>query len=102
MRNNQVIEAFLSHNEEMSDNKNLRSTGTKLFLYSTCIAEWVEDTLIVNLTKYSRTTSKIQNRLVKRVLNHKTNTMIVEVDGINYDADNLKGCLENVNTKVLQ
>lgn len=91
MRNNQVIDAFLNHKEGASDNKNLRSTGAKLFSYSTCIAQWLDDILIVNVTKYSKTTSTIQNRLVKLVLSHKVNT--TKVGNVGYDAYNLKDCL---------
>ena len=50
-----------------SSSGNLRSTGEKLFSYNTCIAEWVNDYLFVNLTKYSSSTSRIQNMLFKKL-----------------------------------
>lgn len=63
MKNSEVVEAFLR--KEMANNStgSLHSTGTKLFSYATCIAEWEDkewdnDTLIINLTKYSVTSSK--------------------------------------------
>lgn len=100
MRNNQVIDAFLNHNEVVSDNKNLRSTGTKLFSYSTCIAQWLDDILIINVTKYSKTTSTIQNRLAERALNRKINT--IKVDGVGYNVSNLKSTSEYIIAEVSQ
>lgn len=58
MRNSEVVEAFLKRKIAVNWGGSLSSTGTKLFSYATCIAEWSNDSLIVNLTRYSNTTSK--------------------------------------------
>jgi hypothetical protein len=58
MRNSEVVEAFLKRKIAVNNGGSLSSTGTKLFSYATCIAEWSNDSLIINLTKYSVTSSK--------------------------------------------
>ena len=62
MKNSEVVEAFLRKGMANNSTESLHSTGTKLFSYATCIAEWEDkewdnDTLIINLTKYSVTSS---------------------------------------------
>lgn len=44
--------------KELAHSINLTSTGDKLFSYNTCIAQWKGDTLLINITKYSATTTK--------------------------------------------
>lgn len=61
MKNKEVVESFLQ--EKVGNSLNLTSTGYKLFSYNTCIAEWYKDSLIINTTKYSRTTSNHQHYL---------------------------------------
>lgn len=56
MKNKEVVEAFLSG--DVATGSNLRSTGYKLFSYRTCIAEWYDGYLLINITRYSNTTSK--------------------------------------------
>lgn len=63
MKNSEVVEAFLRKGMANNSTGSLHSTGTKLFSYATCIAEWEDkewdnDTLIINLTKYSNTSSR--------------------------------------------
>ena len=58
MKNSEVVEAFLKGRVAVNQGGSLFSTGTKLFSYATCIAEWSKDSLIINLTKYSVTSSK--------------------------------------------
>ncbi len=58
MRNSEVVEAFLKKRIAINKGSSLSSTGTKLFSYATCIAEWSNGLLIINLTKYSVTSSK--------------------------------------------
>ena len=58
MRNSEVVAAFLKGRIAANSNGSLSSTGTKLFSYATCIAEWNNGSLIINLTKYSVTSSK--------------------------------------------
>ena len=54
--NKKVVECFL--HKIKGNNVNLRSTGRKLYSYSTVIAQWYDSTLICNSTKYSVSTSK--------------------------------------------
>lgn len=58
MRNSEVVEAFLKRRIAVNKGSSLSSTGTELFSYATCIAEWSNGLLIINLTKYSVTSSK--------------------------------------------
>ena len=59
MRNQEVISKFV-HFAESAATANVRSNGDKLFNYGTCIAQRHEGKIIVNVTRYSITTSKIQ------------------------------------------
>ena len=59
MRNKEVISKFVNFAESAAT-ANVRSTGDKLFNYYTCIAQRHEGKIIVNVTRYSATTSKIQ------------------------------------------
>lgn len=67
MRNDDVIKAFVDGKSACGSN--LYSTGDKLINYNTCIAQYIEDKnrYILNITKYSSTTSKHQN-VLKRLL----------------------------------
>lgn len=81
MKNINVIRKFLNRTKASSSNGNLRSTGDKLFSYNTCIAEWPSEKIIynweevtvcsyaltVNVTKYSTSTSRIQNMLLRKI-----------------------------------
>ena len=62
MKNKEVISKFVNFAESAAT-ANVRSTGDKLFNYYTCIAQRHEGKIIVNVTRYSATTSKIQNYL---------------------------------------
>ena len=64
MRNIEVIKQFLNKSSGNSDTGNLISDGVKLFSYNTCIAEWTDSLLLVNVTKYSKSTSRIQSMLI--------------------------------------
>lgn len=64
MRNIEVIRQFLNGSSGNSDNGNLISTGDRLINYNTCIAEWNNDSIMINVTKYSSSTSRIQNMLL--------------------------------------
>ena len=63
MRNKEVISKFVNF-AELAATKNVRSTGDKLFNYNTCIAQRHEGKIIVNVTRYSVTTLKMQNYLL--------------------------------------
>ena len=62
MRNQEVISKFVNFAESAAT-ANVRSTGDKLFNYEACIAQRHEGQIIVNVTRYSMTTSKLQNNL---------------------------------------
>lgn len=64
-RNDQVIKDFINGRE--SANVNLRSTGDKLINYNTCLAQKRGNTMYVNDTRYSVSTSKIQGMLRQQV-----------------------------------
>ena len=72
MRNIEVIKQFLNKSSGNSDTKNLISDGVRLFSYNTCIAEWTDDFMLFNVTKYSRSTSRIQSMILKEL--QKINT----------------------------
>ena len=62
MKNQEVISKFVNFAESAAT-VNVRSTGDKLFNYETCIAQRHGGKIIVNVTRYSVTTSKMQNYL---------------------------------------
>lgn len=64
MRNIEVIDQFLNKSSGNSDSGNLISTGDRLINYNTCIAEWNRNCIMINITKYSSSTSRIQNMLL--------------------------------------
>ena len=70
MCNKDVINKFLQLLPAMGSN--LYSTGHSLINYSTCIAEWSDNCIYINITKYSKTTSKNQNLLRKSIPNNIT------------------------------
>lgn len=58
MRNRDVVKKFID--KEYASGSNLYSSGSKLFSYNTCIAQWYNNTIIINNTKYSSSTSRHQ------------------------------------------
>lgn len=66
MKNLDVIKAFIYG--EQAHTLNLISTGDKLINYSTCIAQRKDGQIYVTDTKFSQSTSKIQNALRKELL----------------------------------
>ena len=69
MNNQSVINAFICGNSAKSSNGNLRTDGNKLVSYYTAIAVRMGDTIVLNRTKYSVSTSKIQTWLLHSVIN---------------------------------
>jgi hypothetical protein len=68
MTNDKVIERFLNGaTYGASHTKNLYIEGNRLVNYYTTIAERVSDGVVVNVTKYSVTTSKIQSSLLSKI-----------------------------------
>lgn len=79
MRNKDVIEGFIRG--EVCSTLHLFSTGDRLLSYNTCIAEVVGEILYINKTRYSVTTSKHLELLLRRLDNRKIK--IVTNIGIN-------------------
>ena len=80
MKNIEVIKQFLNKSSGNSDSKNLISDGVRLLNYNTCIAEWADDFVLFNVTKYSRSTSRIQSMILRelKTLIHKS----VSIDNV--------------------
>jgi len=83
--NNEVIDNFLNKKFGFSGSS-VSSKQDKLFSYNTIIAQWFDDTLLVNNTKYSSTTSKTQGRLIRSINN---STRWFTVDNIEMNTKNL-------------
>ena len=66
MKNIDVIKAFIYG--EQAHTLNLMSSGDKLINYSTCIAQRKDGQIYVAGTKFSKTTSVIQNALRRELL----------------------------------
>lgn len=63
MKNSEVIDKFL--NKDFNTHANsVSSENNKIFSYNTIIGQWFDNVLLINITKYSVTTSKHQNYLV--------------------------------------
>ena len=77
MRNQEVISKFVNFAESAAT-ANVRSTSDKLFNYETCIAQRHEGKIIVNVTRYSITTSKMQNYLRRELLGYD----VIEVTNV--------------------
>lgn len=61
MNNQSVINAFVCGKSAKSSNGNLKSFGNRLVSYYTTIAQRLDNgTIVLNRTKYSVSTSKIQ------------------------------------------
>lgn len=86
MKNIEVIRKFLHLSSANSDTGNLISVGDRLINYNTCIAEWNKGCVMVNVTKYSPTTSKIQNMLLEEL---KVGYKVVQVVNVPIDTQYL-------------
>ena len=97
--NQQVIQKFSKG--EPCNGANLWSTGQRLYSYQTCIAQW-ETTgkkLIVNKTKYSRTTSgKHQSPLFNAIRDRK-DIEIIEVKDCPWGVDFLENYINKKEKK---
>lgn len=70
MKNIDVIKAFIEGKAAHSSNWNLISGSNALINYRTALAQRTPNgNIIVNITKYSVTTSKIQNWLLRELEN---------------------------------
>lgn len=87
MKNIDVVKAFLLR--AAATGSNLISSGDKLFSYHTCIAQFLPTgRLIINITKYSPTTSKHQGYL-ERSLNGFHLLNVRYIDNIYRGSSNL-------------
>lgn len=68
MTNIQVIQSFIS--KRIGNSLHLYSDCRRLLSYNTCIAEYYNGSLIVNNTKYSRTTSRHRSILIEIMPNN--------------------------------
>lgn len=85
--NDEVIEAFFKG--ELAHSTTLTTDGSRLFSYNTCIAQFdsVQETLYVNTTKYSSTTSRHQNKVLKEI--DKNKYFCIFLQDVPRDANNL-------------
>lgn len=82
--NASVIDSFLKHEENCAGH--LMSTGKRLISYQTTIAQWYEGYLIVNMTKYSQTTSKHRGILLRKCSSRMN---LIPVEDVVLREDNL-------------
>lgn len=52
---------------DLKDKRSLYRDGNKIMSYTTCIVEQFEDTVLVNMTCYSKTTSRNRNIIIKKL-----------------------------------
>lgn len=98
MKNVDVIELF--SNRMTGKTKNLRSDGNFLVNYSTVLAQYDDGCIIVNMTKYSSSTSTIQNKLLSMLTYDFGSTYIEVVKDVPMNTSNLQN-FERVLTKVV-
>ena len=84
MTNQEVISKFVNFAESAAT-ANVRSTGDKLFNYETCIAQRHEGKYLLNVTRYSITTSKIQCYVRRELSDHD----VIEVTSVPRGTRNL-------------
>jgi len=84
MTNQDVINAFV--NGESASNRNMHTDGRKLWSYYTVIAQHTKDGFIMNDTRYSVSTSKVQSytRYTLRTYKSVYNVPIGEYDLTKY------------------
>ena len=78
MSNKDLINAFINGKE--AQNGSMRTDGTKLFSYFTCIAQKTSDGILFNVCKYSTTTSKQQTWTRRALENGRRNFIEVGKD----------------------
>lgn len=87
MNNQSVINAFVCGKSAKSSNGNLRSYGNKLVSYYTTIAQRLDNgTIVLNRTKYSVSTSKIQTWTKGAFHDHRN---VVEVTDVPFGTTDL-------------
>lgn len=79
---NQVIQDFM-YGSTKGKASSVRIEGDKLMNYNTVIAQRINEAVVINKTKYSPTTSKHQNVLLRSMPNAQT------VEGVDQNAYDL-------------
>ena len=79
MKTRDLIKEFLNKKFYLSAS-NLRSIENKLINYNTVLGQWFDNTLLINTTHYSATTTKHQNELIRQA--EQNNIHYYTVDGI--------------------
>ena len=88
MNNQSVIRAFACGKPAKSSNGNLKSLGNKLVSYYTTIAQRLDDgTIVLNNTKYSVSTSKIQTQILYELIHCRN---VVDVMNVPLGATDLQ------------
>ena len=98
MKNVDVLKVFINGGKKAST-QNLHITYDSLFNYNTVIAEHTNEYgLIINVTKYSSSTSTIQNALIRELKD--AGIAYVTVSGLGRGASRLAGHYEKQNPNV--
>jgi len=81
MRTADLIDKFIIGGLEKGDASNgrLYIEDNKIMNYNTCLAEIVHGNWYVNITKYSPTTSKHQNRIVRGLKERGHNPILLDL-----------------------
>jgi hypothetical protein len=98
MKNIDVVRTFINGGRK-ANTKNLSITNNSLFNYNTVIAEHTNEYgLIVNVTKYSSSTSTIQNAMIREL--NEAGISYVTVSGLGRGASRLAGHYKQQNPNV--
>jgi flagellar basal body rod protein FlgC len=98
MKNVDVIRTFINGGRK-AKTTNLEIVNSNLFNYNTVIAEYTNEYgLILNVTKYSQSTSTIQNALIRELKD--AGIAYVTVSGLGRGASRLAGHYEKQNPNV--
>ena len=80
MNNQSVINAFVCGKSAKSSNGNLKSFGKRLVSYYTTIAQRLDNgTIVLNRTKYSVSTSKLQTWTKRAFDGHRNVVEVIDV-----------------------
>ena len=83
-----VVETFIETRGGRDQKaSSVTTVGRRLYSYNTVIAEFTNSSLILNVTKYSMTTSRLQNRIRRIALANNVN--LVEVDNRPFNVQKL-------------
>lgn len=86
--NYDYINYFMEGGRDQKKCNNLKIEGNKLINYNTVIAQFEDGYLYVNMTKYSTSSSRIQNMLLEEAEHYYYSCLIV-VNEIQKNAKNL-------------